>query len=74
MDRGKPVDRDLRRGARSQNAAGLERLARRIEPAVSWDDIVLPDKALKQLRELTTRARNRERVLSDWRMPGAEPA
>ena len=71
LDRGKPVDRDLRRGARSQNAAGLERLARRIEPAVSWDDIVLPDKALKQLRELTTRARNRERVLSDWRMrPG----
>ena len=70
-DGGAPVDRDLRRGARSQNAAGLERLARRIEPAVSWDDIVLPDKALKQLRELTTRARNRERVLSDWRMrPG----
>lgn len=58
----------LRRGARSQNAAGLERLARRIEPAVSWDDIVLPDKTLRQLRELTARARNRERVLSEWRM------
>jgi AAA+ superfamily predicted ATPase len=69
--RGTPIDSDLRRGARSQNAAGLERLARRVEPAVSWGDIVLPDKALRQLRELTTRARNRERVLSDWRMrPG----
>ena len=69
--RGTPVDGDLRRGARSQNAAGLERLARRVEPAVSWRDIVLPDKALRQLRELTTRARNRELVLSDWRMrPG----
>jgi hypothetical protein len=68
---GTPVDSDLRRGARSQNAAGLERLARRVEPAVSWRDIVLPDKALKQLHELTTRARNRELVLSDWRMrPG----
>ena len=39
--------------ARSQNAAGLERLARRVEPAVSWRDIVLPDKALEQLHELT---------------------
>ena len=66
-----PRDADLRRGARSQNAAGLERLSRRIEPAVSWDDIVLPDKALRQLRELTNRARNRELVLADWRMrPG----
>lgn len=69
--RGTPADDDLRRGARSQNAAGLERLAKRVEPAVSWHDIVLPDKALQQLRELTTRARNRELVLSDWRMrPG----
>ncbi|TFV58166.1 ATP-binding protein [Mycobacterium sp. PS03-16] len=62
---------DLRHGARSQNAAGLERLARRIEPAVSWDDIVLPARVLAQLRELTTRARTREIVLTDWRMrPG----
>ncbi|MBX7432787.1 ATP-binding protein [Mycobacterium sp. Y57] len=66
-----PTAGDLRRGARSQNAAGLEQLARRIEPAVSWHDLVLPDKALTQLRELTVRARNREVVLSDWRMrPG----
>ena len=38
---------------------------------MSWRDIVLPDKALRQLHELTVRARNRELVLSDWRMrPG----
>jgi AAA+ superfamily predicted ATPase len=68
---GIPDDVSLRRGARSQNAAGLERLARRIEPGVGWDDIVLPEKPLRQLRELTHRARNRERVLTDWRMrPG----
>jgi AAA+ superfamily predicted ATPase len=66
-----PGDGELRRGARSQNAAGLERLARRIEPRVSWSDIVLPEKPLRQLRELTSRARNRERVLTDWQMrPG----
>jgi hypothetical protein len=66
-----PGDRDLRRGARSQNAAGLERLARRVEPAVSWHDLVLPGKTLRQLRDLTTRARTREMVLSEWNMrPG----
>jgi ATPase family associated with various cellular activities (AAA) len=68
---GTPADSDVRRGARSQNAAGLERLARRIQPAVSWHDIVLPDKILTLLRDLTMRARNRELVLADWRMrPG----
>ena len=33
---------DVSAGARAQNAAGLERLARRIEPHVTWDDLVLP--------------------------------
>ena len=59
---------DLRRGARAQNAAGLERLARRVEPAVGWDDIVLPDSARSQLRDLASRARNRDRVLIEWKM------
>jgi SpoVK/Ycf46/Vps4 family AAA+-type ATPase len=51
-----------------QNAAGLERLARRIEPVVSWPDLILPDKAVGKLHELAIRARHRERVLSDWGM------
>jgi hypothetical protein len=61
----------LREGARSQNAAGLERLARRIEPAVGWADLVLPAAVSGQLRELAARARHRDRVLDEWRMrPG----
>ena len=61
----------LRRGARAQNAAGLERLARRIEPQVGWSDLVLPAAVLGQLRELAARARHRDRVLTDWRLrPG----
>jgi SpoVK/Ycf46/Vps4 family AAA+-type ATPase len=61
----------LRAGARSQNAAGLQRLARRVEPAVTWDDLVLPGNVLAQLRELAIRARHRDRVLDEWRMrPG----
>lgn len=63
--------RHLRAGARSQNAGGLQRLARRIEPAVSWSDLVLPVSVTSLLRELAARARHRDRVIDDWRMrPG----
>ncbi|MFF9034880.1 ATP-binding protein [Streptomyces sp. NPDC014892] len=58
----------LRLAARLQSASGLERHARRIRPDVGWDDLVLPDKPLAQLRELALRARHRDRVLGDWRL------
>ena len=61
----------LRAGARSRNAAGLDRLARRFEPAVGWDDLVLPPGTLGELRELAARARHRDLVLREWGMrPG----
>ena len=66
-----PDVQDLRHGARAQNAAGLERLARRIEPQVGWRDIVLPETTRTQLGEITGRARYRDQVLHEWRMrPG----
>jgi hypothetical protein len=69
---GRPITADdLRAGARAQNAAGLERLAQRIEPAVGFDDLILPDEVLEQLHELTVRARHRELVLGEWAMAGA---
>ncbi|MEU6266881.1 ATP-binding protein [Saccharopolyspora shandongensis] len=62
---------DLRAGVRAQNGAGLERLARRITPAVHWDDLVLPEPTHRHLAELAMRARHRDLVLGDWRMrPG----
>ncbi|MEV4878945.1 AAA family ATPase [Streptomyces cyaneofuscatus] len=62
---------DLRTAVRAQNGAGLERLARRIEPAVGWDDLVLPPGTRTQLTELALRARHREQVLGQWGMrPG----
>ncbi|GHF57185.1 ATPase [Kitasatospora xanthocidica] len=62
---------DLRVAVRAQNAAGLARLARRIEPAVGWADLVLPGPTEGRLRELVLRARHRDRVLGQWRMrPG----
>jgi SpoVK/Ycf46/Vps4 family AAA+-type ATPase len=62
---------DISAGARAQNAAGLEHLARRIEPAVGWDDLVLPSTVSSQLRELTARARHRDTVLGQWGMGGS---
>ncbi|KAF2779306.1 ATPase AAA [Streptomyces sp. OM5714] len=66
---GTPVTADhVRLAARRQSASGLESHARRIRPAVDWQDLVLPDKPLVQLRELALRARHRDRVLGDWRL------
>ncbi|WP_426561244.1 ATP-binding protein [Angustibacter sp. McL0619] len=59
---------ELRRGARVQNAAGLERLARRVEPEVTFADLVLPPSVLHQLHDLAGRARHRDLVLAQWKM------
>ena len=62
---------DLAHGIRAQNSVGLGRLARRIEPAVGWSDLVLPEATAVQLEEIVLRARFRSRVLGEWRMrPG----
>ncbi|WP_406459201.1 ATP-binding protein [Streptomyces sp. NBC_00876] len=68
----RPVEaQDLRTAVRAQNGAGLARLARRIEPTVGWDDLVLPPATRHQLSDLALRARHREQVLGRWRMrPG----
>ncbi|WP_189316985.1 ATP-binding protein, partial [Streptomyces brasiliensis] len=58
----------VRLAARQQSASGLEQHARRIRPAVDWQDLVLPERPLTQLRELALRARHRDRVLGDWRL------
>ena len=67
----RPEATDIGAGVRAQNAAGLERLARRIEPRASWADLVLPAAVLEQLRDLAARARNRELVLDTWGLGGA---
>jgi hypothetical protein len=65
----RPLDAaDLQAGARAQNAAGLERLARRIRPQVGWNDLVLPGRTVRHVREIAERAAQRGRVLEDWRM------
>jgi len=52
----------LKRKGRSE----LARLARRLEPNHSWDDLVLPADALAQLHEICGQHRHRGQVLEAW--------
>ncbi|MEU8617933.1 AAA family ATPase [Streptomyces sp. NPDC048623] len=58
----------VQRGARLVSAPLLDSRARRVRPAVGFADIVLPEEPLGLLRELTGRARHRDRVLGEWRL------
>lgn len=68
LDDGVLESAHVRLAARQQAASGLEQHARRIRPAVGWDDLVLPAEPLARLHELAARARLRERVLGEWRL------
>jgi hypothetical protein len=59
---------DLQSGARAQNAAGLEKLARRVSPRATWDDLVLPRTVEGQLRSIAGRVRQRGQVFDNWRL------
>ncbi|MGW9035273.1 ATP-binding protein [Streptomyces sp. NPDC055721] len=63
-----PTLAQVQRSARLVSAPLLDSHARRIRPAVGFADIVLPEAPLGMLHELTGRARNRERVLGEWRL------
>ena len=62
---------DLRRGVRAQNAAGLERLARRIEPEVGWADLVL---AASVRRAVAKVAREHDIAIPCWWTGGCAAA
>jgi hypothetical protein len=67
---GTPDLADLQAGARSENASGLDRLARHVRPRAGWSDLVLPRSVRIQLEELASRARRRDTVLDEWRLGG----
>jgi ATP-dependent 26S proteasome regulatory subunit len=58
--------RDLFAAARQQSGHALAALATRIEPAHSWNDLVVPDSTMDQLRELCQRVIHREQVMGTW--------
>jgi ATPase family associated with various cellular activities (AAA) len=58
---------DLYAACRHQSCHHLGELAVKIEPRNGWDDLVLPESALEQLREICSHVRHRHRVLGEWR-------
>jgi hypothetical protein len=61
-----PTVQDLFTAARAQSGQDLASLARKIEPRATWDELVLPDDALAQLREIAQRVAIHHRVWSGW--------
>ncbi|MEO6125017.1 MAG: ATP-binding protein [Ilumatobacteraceae bacterium] len=58
--------RVLSASAKSQSAAGLDRLARRLQATASWSDLVLPANVMILLDEIVVRVRWREQVMQQW--------
>ena len=65
-ERERDIARILWDASRTQARPRLDDLAQRIEPAATWDDLVLPDAQRRTLREILAHARHRSRVYRDW--------
>jgi ATPase family associated with various cellular activities (AAA) len=63
-------DRDLARAlwrtCRAQARTRIDELAQRIEPAASWDDLVLAGPQKETLRAMTAQVKRRSLVYEDW--------
>lgn len=57
---------DLYTACRYQSNQKLTELAIKIEPKYSWEDIILPDEKLIQLKEICNQVKLRYRVFSEW--------
>ena len=51
---------------RARCRSRLDGLARRIEPAAGWDDLVLPEPQLLALRQIAVQVRHRSKVYDSW--------
>lgn len=51
---------------RAQARPHLDELAQRIEPAATWDDLVLPETQLQVLKEIAAHLRQRTKVYEQW--------
>ena len=61
-----PTLNDFFIATRAQTGHDLAALTKKIAPKYTWEDIVLPEDALAQLREICQRVAYRHRVLDEW--------
>jgi AAA+ superfamily predicted ATPase len=62
----KPIGDRIWDSCRVQARARLDELAQRIEPAATWEDIVLPEPQWRVLREIALHVRHRSQVYHSW--------
>jgi hypothetical protein len=60
------MGRNLWEACRVQSRARLDDLAQRIEPAATWEELVLPEAQRQLLREITAHVRQRTKVYETW--------
>lgn len=69
-----PRPAELSAAARMYNAGRLERLVRRVTPVASFDDLVLGESQLRDVREVIDRYRTLDVVRGTWGVGGAHRA
>jgi ATP-dependent 26S proteasome regulatory subunit len=57
---------DLYTACRKQSNCKLSELAAKVEPRYGWQDLILSEDKLAQLKEICSQSRHRYRVFSDW--------
>ncbi len=57
---------DLFTACRSQSNQKLQDMARKISKRARWEDIVLPESQLAQLKEICTQVKHRSQVFGEW--------
>ena len=65
-DSGRSAGDELWEASREQAGHGLDELAQHIRPCYGWEDIVLPDDVMQQLREIAEQVEYRAIVYEDW--------
>ncbi|WP_437896338.1 ATP-binding protein [Sorangium sp. So ce124] len=69
-DEDAPAVDDVYDACRGRSSHAVDQLARRIRPRYRWDDLVLAEDAVRQLREICDRVTHRGRVLDEWGFAG----
>ncbi|HWM86236.1 MAG TPA: hypothetical protein VNO33_10375, partial [Kofleriaceae bacterium] len=59
-------DGDVHAGLRSTLDIKLSGLGRRVTWRQNWDDLILPDDSLEEVREFIARVKHKRRVYDDW--------
>lgn len=62
------INADLFAAARAHSNPNLSKLARKINPRYSWDDLIVPQDQLQILKEIVSTVLGRPLVLDEWRL------